>query len=435
MQRLVLSLLLALTVFFCLPTASPAADIQPALPSTPDRQFNLTDYGAIPDGKTLNTDAFAKAFAAITAAGGGHLNVPKGTYFTLPITMTSHVDLHLNDGAVIQFPTDITAYGLPADPTQATPQQRTELRTTRRALINGDGLTDVSITGSGVIDGGGTAWWSTNRGAARTPYGNDRPKLIILSNSQRLLFQGITLQNSPMWNLVPTLCHDVTIERLHVNAPSMSPNTDAIDPQSCDTVLIRDCDLDIGDDNVAVKALDGVCCNILVENLRCLHGHGISIGSETYHGIHDVTVRNCTFIGTANGIRIKSARDRGNQIYGFHFSNITMKDVTTALTINMYYMDKAGSATRVTKPLTATTPYLRDVWIENVTATGAKTNEEIIGLPESPVKNINLTNVSISGAKGMIVRDAAGVVFKNVTITPASGEPVVSEFADLAKTP
>jgi hypothetical protein len=112
-----------------------------------------------------------------------------------------------------------------------------------------------------------------------------------------------------------------------------------------------------------------------------------------------------------------------------------MTNVTTALTINMYYMDKAGSATRLSKPVTATTPFLKDVWIENVTATGASTNEEIIGLPESPVLNINLTNVKISGKKGMIVKDAQGVTFKNVVIKPDSGEAVVTEFADVTKTP
>jgi hypothetical protein len=110
-----------------------------------------------------------------------------------------------------------------------------------------------------------------------------------------------------------------------------------------------------------------------------------------------------------------------------------MKDVATALTINMYYMDRAGSATRVSKPVTATTPFLRNVWIENVTATGARTNEEIIGLPESPVKNVTLTNVKISGAKGMVVKDAQGIVFNNVVITPESGEAITTENAELTR--
>jgi polygalacturonase len=343
------------------------------------------------------------------------------------------MDLHLDAGAVIQFPDKLSAYGLPDDASQATADQIAKLRGDWKALITGDQLTDVSITGAGTIDGGGSVWWNVASpvGAIRARYGNDRPKLVILSNSSHLLFQGFTLQNSPMWQLVPTLCHDVTIEQLHVIAPARSPNTDAIDPMSCDNVLIRDCDLDIGDDNVAIKAINGPCTNILIEDLRCKHGHGISIGSETYKGIHNVTVRNCTFDSTANGIRIKSARDRGNQIYGFRFSDITMKNVTVAITLNMYYMDRSGGRSRGVMPITDSTPYLHDVQITNVTATGSQTAGEIIGLPESPVKDVILTNVKLEAAKGMTVRDAQGVVFNNVSVTAASGEAITSDHAEV----
>jgi len=399
----------------------------PAPAAIPNRTFQLTDYSAVPDGHTLNTDSFKHAVAAISAGGGGRLVVPAGTWLTLPFSLTSHMELHLEPGAVIQFPTDISAYGLPADPTQATAQQRADLKA-MRSLIFGERLTDVSITGPGVIDGGGSAWWSTNRGPGRTPYGNDRPKLIILDNCQRLVFQDITLRNSPMWNLVPTQSRDILIERVKVLAPAMAPNTDALDPQGCDNVVMRDCDLDEGDDNVAIKAIDAPCTNILVENCRCKHGHGISIGSETYHGIHNVTVRHCTFEGTDNGIRIKSARDRGNDLYNFEFSDITMTGVKNAITINMYY---AGPKERVMQPITASTPKLRDVRIENVTATGAQTCCEIIGLPESPVKNVVLSHVNLAGVKGMTVRDAQGVVLDQVVVTPTTGEPLTSQFADV----
>ena len=198
----------------------------------------------------------------------------------------------------------------------------------------------------------------------------------------------------------------MVIEGLHVEAPPTSHNTDAIDINSCDTVIVRDCDLDEGDDNVSIKATEGPCANVLVENCRCLHGHGISIGSETYKGIHDVTVRDCTFDGTQNGIRIKSARDRGNDLYGFSFSNIKMTNVGNALTLNMYYMDKTAARNRVTAPVTEHTPKLHDVTIENVTATGVLTAGDITGLPEMDVKDVTLTNVNISANKGMTIRDA-----------------------------
>ena len=224
-----------------------------------------------------------------------------------------------------------------------------------------------------------------------------------------------------MWNLAPTGCRDVLIEGVHVEAPPTSPNTDAIDINGCDTAVIRDCDLDEGDDNVSIKATVGPCANVLVENCRCVHGHGISIGSETYKGIHDVTVRHCTFDGTVNGIRIKSARDRGNDLHGFSFSDITMKDVKTAITLNMYYMDRTGSREKAASPVTSSTPYLHDVRIENVTASGGRNAGEIIGLPERVIENVTLNNVTISAEKGMNFSDAKGVVCQNTVINVPKG--------------
>jgi polygalacturonase len=256
---------------------------------------------------------------------------------------------------------------------------------------------------------------------------------VVLTNCRRVLIQGVTVRNSPMYELVPTLCHDVMIDGVHVTASAHGPNTDAIDPMACDNVVIRNCDLDVGDDDIAIKAIQGPCTNIVVENCRCLHGHGISIGSETYKGIHDVTVRDCSFDGTSNGIRIKSARDRGNDLYGFSFSNITMKNVGTAITLNMYYMDRSGGRVRAAQPVTASTPRLHDVRIENVTVSSAENAGDIIGLPESDIRDVTLSNVSITADKGMTVRDAQGVIFKNVVIDAADGEAITTEFADVTQ--
>jgi polygalacturonase len=407
---------------------------QSTLPAVPDRQFNLRDFGAAGDGKAYDTPAFTLAVAAISAAGGGHLNVPPGTYLTLPFALTSHMDLHLEAGSIIQFPADLAAYGLPADAADATDAQMDYLKEKMPALIGARNASDISVSGSGIIDGGGSAWWPLVRGAdggAHTSYGDSRPKLLVLSGCRSVWVHGVTLRNSPMYHLVPTLCHDVLIESVQITAPPKAPNTDAIDPMACDGVVIRDCVLDVGDDNVAVKAIQGPCTNILVENCHCLHGHGISIGSETYQGIHDVSVRECSFDGTTNGIRIKSARDRGNELYGFDFSNITMKNVTIAISINLYYMDRTGSRTRHVMAVTQSTPFLRDVTVSNVTVTDAQTAGEITGLPESPVRNVTFNGVHISATKGFTVRDATQIVFRDVQITAATGEAFTSQYAQV----
>jgi polygalacturonase len=411
----------------------PSAEISPAQPVIPDRAFNLTDYGGNGDGKTFNTDAFTKAIAAISGQGGGRLIVPKGVFLTMPFVLTSRLDLHLEAGAVIQFPNKLEAYGLPSDPSEATAEQMSDLKTKYPSLISGKDLTDLAITGEGAIDGGGAPWWplSGKGGRQHTPYGNDRPVLLTIINGRRIHFAGVTFRNSPRYNLAPTLCRDILIENVTITAPSRGPNTDAIDPMACDTVLIRNCVLDVGDDNVAIKAIEGPCSNILVENCRCLHGHGISIGSETYKGIHDVTVRDCTFNGTTNGIRIKSARDRGNDLRNFEFSNITMNNVGVAISINMYYMDRTGSRERTPMEVTPSTPVLRNVLVSHVTATGGQTAGDITGLPESAIEDVVLSDVNISAVHGMVVKDAQKITFKNVSINASEGEPFTSEFAEV----
>lgn len=406
--------------------AAQAKEVNPALPEIPEHHFKLTDFGAVGDGKTLNTAALDRAIAAVSAAGGGWLEVPAGTFLTLPFSLVSHLGLHLDEGATIKFPDELSAYG-PAATRPATDEQRDASTTRPMALIGGQDITDVAITGSGTIDGSGAAWWHVGRG----PKAVARPKLIVITNCRRLHFQGITLLNAPMWNLVPTLCADVTIEDLHVQAPSNSPNTDAVDPTASQNVLIRNCVLDVGDDNVAIKAIGGWCGNILVDHCQCKHGHGISIGSETYGGIQHVTVRNCTFDGTVNGIRIKSARDRGNVLGDFSFSNITMNGVSIAIDINLYYHDKDGSRNRTEQPVTKTTPTLSGVYIDHVSVTGAKTAGDIVGLPESTVKDVSLSDVQIGSAIGFTVQDASDVVFKNVVITPEQGEALKSNHAQV----
>src|SRR5262249_21918037 len=182
------------------------------------------------------------------------------------------------------------------------------------ALINGQNLTGVTISGGGTVDGAGARWWVPAQAAReKTPgFTTPRPRLILISNSQNVRVQDVTLQNSPSFHFVPTECENVVVSNVTILAPAHSPNTDAIDPSGCKNVLITKCRIDVGDDNVAIKSgrkvsgRDFACEDIMVTDCVFLHGHGVSIGSETRSGVRDVTVKNCTFENTENGIRIKS---------------------------------------------------------------------------------------------------------------------------------
>ena len=190
---------------------APQAEITAALPVIPPGKFNFADYGAVGDGKTLNTAAFQKAVAAIEKAGGGHLIVPAGVYKTLPFTLTSHMDLHLDPGAIIKAPDTFEEYGIP-DPNKATPTPPVRGRGAMgrpAALIScASGTTDLAITGSGVIDGSGAMFWLwSTKAALRYAPGRGtvpRPMLVVLPGVERLHVDGVTLTNSPSFHLAPS---------------------------------------------------------------------------------------------------------------------------------------------------------------------------------------------------------------------------------------
>ncbi len=330
--------------------AAAQKEITAALPVIPDAKFSLADFGAVGDGKTLNTEAFKKAVAAVDKAGGGHLTVPAGTYKTLPFSLVSHMDLHLDAGAVIKAPDTFEEYGIP-DPNKAptTPPGGGRGAFGRIAPLIScpPGTTPISpMTGSSAQ--------STDR-APSSGCGPIKPRADILRGArssrgrfwsigrdvERLHVDGITLTNSPMFHLVPT-GKDITIENLRIVAPSDAPNTDAIDPGG-QRIVIRKCEIDTGDDNVALHSGSQ---DVLVEDLTCLHGHGISIGSPTRDGLSHVIVRRCTFDGTDNGLRIKSYRGNGGEVHDIWYSDITMKNVRRPFDINMLVQRQCRSGHR-----------------------------------------------------------------------------------------
>jgi polygalacturonase len=386
------------------------AKVQPVRPAIPAREFVLTDFGAIADGRTLNTAAFAKAIAAVERAGGGRLVVPRGVFVTGPFALCSKLDLHLAEGAIIQAPTSFAEVGVP-DP--ATLKAQDEVRSIRfpQPLIHGRRLHDVALTGPGIVDGGGAIWWAWSERASRAQPGRlvyPRANLIVIEDCDRLLVADLTLRNSPKFHLVPRRITELTIERVKVRAPEHAPNTDAIDPGPVTNAVVRDCDIDTGDDDIVIKSGGR---NVLIENCTIKHGHGISIGSETTDGVDGMLVRNCTFDGTDNGIRIKSMRGAGGLVRNVCYRDITMREVADAIVLDLTYTDNnrpnfRGDPSKV--------PAIRDILIENVTIQSAKRAGRIVGLPESPIAGVTLRNVTIAAGRDLVVKDAGVPTFDNV---------------------
>jgi polygalacturonase len=412
------------------PTALAAASD----PRPSPRIFTVREFGARGDGKTLDTAPIQKALDECGQAGGGIVRLEAGTYLSRPITLRTRTTLLLEAGAKLLATDD------PAD--FATDRPGAFI-----PFVGGKNLTDVAIAGPGVIDGAGGKWWVPAEEARQKKpgYTLPRPNLIVLTGCKNVRLENVTLQNSPKFHFVPTECEDVLVTNVTVTAPAHAPNSDAIDPSACRRVLITHCRIDVGDDNVAIKAgrkVEGrefACEDITVSDCVFLHGHGMSIGSETSGGVRNVNVRNCTFENTENGIRIKSQRGRGGLVENLSYTDITMKNVDPAITFTCYYMGTSkGDPVQLPVPqndaaqdINEKTPIYRNITVRNLTATCPDTAGTILGLPESHIKNVVLDNVRISAVKGMTIRNASGIQFKNSAVSTQHGPPILAENADI----
>lgn len=383
---------------------------------------NVRDFGAKGDGKTKDTVALQKAIDSCAAQGGTVL-LPAGTYVSAPLVLKSNVTLRLEKDAEILGSPDHADY----------PPMTMFKLPDLQPLISATNASNIAIEGEGTIDGNGESWWQEARSIKdHGVLGNHpRPKLIIFDHCKNVRVEGVTIQNSPMWQLVPYYTDGIVIRNVRILAPQHSPNTDAIDPFSSSNVVIDHVYSDVGDDNVAIKSgpinspgPDEPSRNITITDCTFMHGHGLSIGSELAGGAQNVVAERIRFEGTDQGIRVKSNRDRGNDIGNFVFRDITMKDVKTAILISEYYPKVMPPANEAPQPVGRLTPHFHDIVLENVTATGSKTAGVIVGLPESPVKNVVLKNVKLSAEEGLTIGNAQ-VTATGLDVTPAKGEAII----------
>ena len=406
-----LSLLLGLTL-----AAAPVS----ALAAT---TCNVRTYGAKADGVTKDTHAIQAAIDACAAKGGGTVLLTAGTYVSAPIVLKSNIDLHLDKGATLLGSPDHADY-----------PKITEFRAPgNQALVSAANATNLSITGEGIIDGNGESWWLEARAVKdHGVMGSDhtRPRLVVFNHCKHILMDGVTIQNSPMWQIVPYYSDDIIIRNIKVLAPLRSINTDGIDPFSSSNVTISHVFMDVGDDNIAIKSgaadspgPDEPSRNITISDCTFLHGHGVSVGSEIAGGAQNILAQRIHFDGTDNGIRVKANRDRGADVSHITFRDIDMKNVKNALIISEYYPKILPAGEVASAPITRLTPHFHDITIENVTATGSKSAGAIVGLPEAPVTGVTLRHVHLSADRGLTI-GYADVSAQDFTVTAAEGEAI-----------
>ncbi|MET0392283.1 MAG: glycoside hydrolase family 28 protein [Chitinophagaceae bacterium] len=465
---------------------------QPKLPSVQPVQFrkdtfSIARHGAVPDGNTLNTKAINTAIDACNKKGGGVVLVPAGLWLTGPVVLKSNVNLHLATGATLLFTSDFDQYPLVKANWEGLPQMRNQ------SPVSATGAVNIAITGKGIIDGNGDAWrmvkkdkltesqWQklvksggvlsddkktwypsekTLKGSklqnagAISPDKDDafyqsikdflRPNLLLLTGCKKILLEGVTFQNSPAWCLHPLMCEDLVVRNILVKNPWYAQNGDGIDVESCKNVLIENSVFDVGDDALCMKSgrdAEGRKRGMPTENITirgctvyAAHG-GFVIGSEMSGGARNISVTNCTFIGTDIGLRFKTTRGRGGVVENIYIKDIYMKDIPgEAILFDMYYAARdpiamAGEKRELPKvefkAVDETTPVFKNFYISNVYCNGAEKAIFVRGLPEMHVTDIVLENMVLQAHKGMDIQEASNILFRNIKIIADDTRPVI----------
>ncbi|NIG36116.1 glycoside hydrolase [Pantoea sp. ICBG 828] len=398
-------------------------------------------FGGKADGATLNTKAIQQAIEQCSRRGGGTVQLSPGLWLSGPLQLQNNITLKIEEGATLKSNNQegkfISAFiGHPAR--------------VNEAFIFASNVNNIAITGGGTLDGDGEkTWWPEAlkiRGEVRggnkkiftdrfpgIPLANGvpRPWFVEFNEVSQGKIDNLHLTNSPMWNIVIRNSVDVHVNKVTITNPVTSPNTDGIDIVSSQKITVSDMDIATGDDNIAIKSglVNGTGAaseDIVIHDSIMRDGHGISVGSETANGIGKVTVRSVAFLNTENGVRIKSARDRGNTIGPLIASHLTMSNVNTPILVTSSYSGQAGAQGHTltqpieTAPLTASTPKIRGIIISDVIATKATHAMIFSGLPESPIQDVSLHNLRIDARYGVQARYVAGKG-NNVSISVKEG--------------
>jgi polygalacturonase len=403
-------------------------------PTFPNRDFDITKFGARSDGVADATAAIRAAIAACAAAGGGRVVVPSGQFATGAIRLQSRVNLYLAEGAVLRFSQEPRDYL----PVVLTRFEGVELFNYSPFIYALDAR-DIAITGRGTLDGRADAdhWWAwKSQTADRTRllqiaeqglpvaerrFGDGhflRPNFIQPYRCTNVLIEGVTIVNSPMWEIHPVLSTNVTIRG--VTIVSHGPNNDGCDPESCRDVLIEGCTFDTGDDCIAIKSgrnADGRRVNVPVENVivrDCVmkDGHGgVTIGSEITGGARNIFAERCRMDSPRldRVLRFKNNAMRGGIIEHVYMRNVTVGEVAESVVNADFYYEEGETG--------GFTPVLRDVEVRSVTSTTSKYAFYLRGFARAPIADVRIADCTFDGvAQAEVLESVRDLVLSNVRI-------------------
>ncbi len=407
----------------------------PKEPLIPDYSVDIRDFGAVEN--ELST-AINQAIEHVFRRGGGKVVVPSGKWLTGPIRMQSNTELHFEAGAKVLFSND------PRDYLPAVLTMYEGIRCYNYSpLIYGNGLENVAITGNGELDGNGAEWWkwAKNLKARDVLYSNTlplekrvfatedyglRPMFLQILATKNLLIDGITLKNSPCWTLNLVWCEDSIVRNVTVENPTVSPNTDGINVESSNRVIVEDCTVvTTGDDMFCLKAgrnedaweVGIPCQNVIIRRCksigRCRSG-GIAIGSEMSAGIRNVLVEDCDFGFCVNCVRIKSKDGRGGVVENIDMRNLHMAKGMRGINVSFRYSCEANDAPKEPGKYM---PKVRNISFENVVCDSVTSGISFDNLPGGIMENLHFKNINMTARKCLESDSVQGLCFENITLT------------------
>jgi exo-poly-alpha-galacturonosidase len=459
-----------LVVALSLCTSAALAELY-ATPAKRTKQYVITKFGAVADGKTVNTKAIQAAIDKCAAnKKGGVVVVPAGTFLSGAIFLKQGVNLLVEKDGVLKGTTNPDDYPQIQSRWEGTEEMYTA------SFVNAEGVNGLTISGEGTIDGSGEEWVQKNpyrRPAGPRPAGGaapsatpgsgpavttvppadpaavasaplapqlsvaapgaprrGRPRLIGIQSSKDVTVSGLNLHNQAVWCLFVLYSQNVEINNVKITAEHNIPSSDGIDIDSSKHVHIDHVFIDDDDDCISIKSgkdADGLRVNrpaedILIENSHFAYGQGgVAMGSETSGGIRNVTTLNCVFDSDNWApIRFKTQPSRGGVVENITYKNITLHQTRQAFEMNMEWR-MVGPRQPDSNPL----PVVRNVRIINVKG-DVKSVGAIHGLPGSPIQGVTFEDCNITADRGFRLDNARGVDLKGLTIAVKQGDPVTT---------
>jgi polygalacturonase len=428
--------------------------------TSPNKRYVITDFGAVTNGQTVNTKAIQSVIDRCASEGGGMVVVPAGTFMSGALFFKQGVNLLVEKDGVLKGTAN------PDDYPQVNTRWEGVEREWTSAFLNFDNMTNVLVSGEGMIDGSGDVWMQrggggrgrrgganqpsaqtnspavapagataannpTNATAANAAMRRGRPRMICFTNCRNVRIADLHLQRQAVWCLHFLYCQDVVADNLNIRAIERIPSSDGIDIDSSRDVQISRCDIDCNDDDIAIKCgkdADGLRVNRPSENITISDctigaGAGIAMGSEVSGSIRHVLVERCKFAGSGAAARFKSQPSRGGVIEDSVYRDSQLDNVRQAFEFNLEW--------RMVQPIAPPAKVLtevRNVQLINFSGT-AQSGGVLHGLKDSPIHDVKFENCKLTAQRGLILENVKDLDLAGLELKVAEGEPIIRRDA------